>query len=145
MSDQEFFACIKSGNLSTVSDLLTDNKDLAQQRDEKGATGLHHATWLGFSDIAKVLIESRADVNAIDEEFGATPAGWAIEYLRELGGLLAIEIEDLVFAINNNDETWVQRFLERFPHLKDANDENGKPVKQHAAECSSELIKSLFA
>jgi hypothetical protein len=36
------------------------------------------------------LHESAADINARDDRFDATPAGWAIEYLRGLGGLLAI-------------------------------------------------------
>lgn len=41
------------------------------------------------------LVRQGAEINATDVEFGATPTGWAIEYLRELGGVLAIELNDL--------------------------------------------------
>ena len=35
--------------------------------------------------IVRLLVQQGADINARDTEFGATPAGWAIEYLREMG------------------------------------------------------------
>ena len=39
-------------------------------------------------------------------EHDATPSGWVIHYLRELGGLLAIEIEDTLYAIHNRGVVW---------------------------------------
>ncbi len=85
-----------------------------------------------------------ADINARDDRFNATPAGWAIEYLREEGGLLAIEIEDAMFAIRENDVRWVQRFLTRLPTLAQARDAQGKALSQHAAESGNAEIARLF-
>ncbi|MGI8402860.1 MAG: hypothetical protein ACR2NS_14840 [Gemmatimonadaceae bacterium] len=59
--------------------------------------------------LMKVLLASVADLNARDGRFGATPSGWAIHYLRELGGLLAIEIEDVLHAIHTGDAKWPLR------------------------------------
>jgi len=45
--------------------------------------------------VVEFLVQYGAEINAIDAEFGATPTGWAIEYLREMGGFLGIELADL--------------------------------------------------
>ncbi|HYK87620.1 MAG TPA: hypothetical protein VE398_02545 [Acidobacteriota bacterium] len=85
-----------------------------------------------------------ADVNAHDERFGATPAGWAIEYLRELGGFLAMEIEDVILAIRQGDVGWVRRFLTRMPALARCRDRAGKPILRHAEESRDPDIARLF-
>jgi hypothetical protein len=71
-------------------------------------------------------VQHGADINASDAQFGATPAGWAIEYPREMGGFLGIELSDLAFAIERRDVEWVQRFLKRFPRLRQASDTQGR-------------------
>ena len=145
MIDEAFLNAIKNGDFAKVSEQVSANVDLVKQSDENGATGLHHASFCGFAEIAQLLIDYGADVNAIDDEFGATPAGWAIEHLRRRGALLAIEIEDLKFAVCNNDETWAIRLVNRFPHLKQAVDEDGTLLQHYAAQSSSDRIKALFA
>lgn len=62
----------------------------------------------------------------------STPAGWAIEYLRGLGGFLAMEIEDVILAIRQGDVGWVRRFLTRMPALARCRDGSDKPLLQHA-------------
>ena len=47
----------------------------------------------------RLLVDRGADINRVDLQFGATPAGWVIEYLREMGAFLAIELDDLAYAI----------------------------------------------
>ena len=92
----------------------------------------------------QLLLERGADINSKDSQFGATPAGWAIEYLREMGGYLAIELDDLAYAIQLGDTRWVARFLNRFPSLRQARDANGTPFQRLARESSNREIAGLF-
>jgi hypothetical protein len=143
MSKELFSACA-AGHAGRVRELLASNSGAARVKDHDGATALHYATLNGHREIAELLLQHGADVNARDSRFGATPAGWAIEYLREKGGLLAMEIEDMLFGISENDVKWVHRFLARLPALARAPDPHGKPLSQHAAESGSIEIARLF-
>lgn len=145
MSDFEnLMTAIEKGDLEIVTSLLGDNALLVHQRDDSGATPLHYATLYARQDIVQLLIERGAEINCIDSQFGATPTGWAIEYLRDMGGYLAIELNDLSFAIQNHDTLWIERFLKRFPGLRTAQDVNGKPFKQLAKESGNAEIANLF-
>jgi hypothetical protein len=140
----EFFEAIKSRDITQVRRILASNPDDAGARDSDGATALHHATEIGDREIVAVLLDSGADINARDDRHHATPTGWAIEYLRESGGLLAMEIDDVLFAIRENDTRWVRRFITRLPALAKAKDARGEPLAQHAAESGNEEISGLF-
>jgi hypothetical protein len=83
-------------------------------------------------------------IQRIDSRFGATPAGWAIEYLREMGGYLAIELDDLAYANQLGDARWVARFLKRFPALPQASDTNGNLFQRLARESGNREIEGLF-
>jgi hypothetical protein len=117
----------KRGDLADVSAVLHDYAELINQRDETGATALHYAALGGHRSVVQELVRKGADINAADGEFGATPAGWAIEYLREMGGFLGIELDDFAHAIRQGEVEWVKRFIRRFPALRGANDTQGKP------------------
>jgi len=135
----------EAGDLEQIRALLQADPDLVHERDAQGATPLHCATFGGHSDAARLLIEHGAEINAIDGKFGATPAGWAIEYLRELGGFLGIELRDFAWAIERGDVDWVDRFLTRFPKLRTACDVHGKPFRQLAEESGDAEIVRKFA
>lgn len=134
----------QSGDLNSVKSLLGKNGRLVNQKDESGATALHYAALNGHRRIAELLVERGADANSRDGRFGATPAGWAIEYLRELGGYLAIELDDMAHAIQLRDREWVTRFLARFPAMREGIDKNGRTFRQLAAECGDPEIARLF-
>ena len=78
------------------------------------------------------------------ERFDATPSGWATHYLRELGGLLAIEIEDVLHAIRTRDAQWVERLVTRHPALTMSTDVSGKPLADHAHDSGVPAIARLF-
>lgn len=134
----------KQGDLEGVKAVLRDNAELINQKDASGATALHYATFGGCRSVVQELVRQGADVNIRDGKFGATPTGWAIEYLRELGGFLGIEMEDLAHAIRRGEVEWVTRFLRRFPALRGASDANGRSFKLLARESGHREIADLF-
>jgi len=145
MSDFEnLIKAVKHGNLERVRAMLASDGRLASQRDESGAAPLHYATLNGHRQIVQLLLERGADINSRDGQLGATPAGWAIEYLREMGGYLTIELDDLAYAIQLGDARWVARFLKRFPSLRQASDTNGTPFHRLPRESGNGEIAALF-
>lgn len=132
------------GNLADVKTVLRTHPQLINQLDQSGATALHYAAFGGHRSVVQELVKRGAEINARDNKFGATPAGWAIEYLREMGGFLAIELDDLAHAIRRGDVEWVTRFLRRLPALRGASDPQGKPFKLLARECGNQEIANLF-
>ena len=146
MSKREdaLFDAIRSGDVAGVRALLKSNPQSVAVRDSQGATPLHYAAEIGNREIVRELLDAGAEVNARDLEFGATPAGWAIEYLRERGAVLGMEIEDVVHAIGKRDHALVQRYLQRLPALRNAVDRTGKPLSDHAASSGSAEIVRLF-
>jgi ankyrin repeat protein len=145
MSDFErLIEAAKSGNVTDVRAIAEQHAQLIKQRDKLGATALHHAAFGGHRDVVRVLVERGAEINAADSEFGATPAGWAIEYLREMGGFLAIELDDFGFAIQRGDIEWVARWLKRFPALQRASDTRGRLFRVLAMQCGNPKIAKLF-
>jgi ankyrin repeat protein len=145
MSDFErLIEAAKRGNVAEVRAIAHSHANLINQRDELGATALHHAAFGGHRDVVQALVEQGAEINAADSQFGATPAGWAIEYLREMGGFLAIELDDFAYAIRRGDVEWVARFLKRFPALRGARDPQGRPFQLLAQQSGNVEIAKLF-
>ena len=145
MSDLEnMIQAVKQGDLERVRAIIESDDRLANQRDESGATPLHYAALNGHRQIVQLLLERGADINSTDSQSGATPTGWAIEYLREMGGYLAIELNDFAYAIQLGDTRWVARFLKRFPSLRQACDTNGTPFQRLARESGNREIAGLF-
>lgn len=134
----------KQGALKDVKAILHERPELINLRDELGATPLHHAAFGGHRAVAQFLVQRGADINAPDSSFGATPAGWAIEYLREMGGYLGIELADFAYAIRRGDVEWTKRFLTRFPGLRRASDTQGNSFKLLAEESGNAEIMAMF-
>ncbi len=134
----------KQGEVENVRRIVQNRPELINGRDEHGATALHYAAFGGHRDVVMFLVKNGADINARDNQFQATPTGWAIEYLREAGGLLTIELSDFAYAIQRGDVDWISRFLSRFPRLLEASDIKGTPFEQLAVESRNPAILSLF-
>jgi hypothetical protein len=64
--------------------------------------------------------------------------------MREMGGLLGIELSDFAFAIRRDDVEWTARLLKRFPALRQASDEHGTPFKLLAQQSGNSAIARLF-
>ena len=145
MSDlTSLIEAVEQGNLEHVKAIIDTNDHLINQRDEAGGTALHYAALNGHRQIVTLLVERGAEINNADSEYGATPTGWAIEYLREMNGFLSIELDDLAYAIEIRDTHWVNRFLKRFPSLRDASDTKGRPFQQLARELGNREIAMLL-
>jgi ankyrin repeat protein len=143
----DFEALIDAANTGSVEQaqaILQRHPELISHHDASGATALHYATFAGHSDVARLLVQHGADINARDTKFNATPAGWAIEYLREMGALLGIEINDTAHAIRQGDSLWAARLLKRFPGLRDAVDTDGTSLRVLAAQSGNPEIIRLF-
>jgi hypothetical protein len=126
---EKLIEAAQRGNVAEVTAIVHGHAQLINRRDQRGATALRHAAFGGHRGVVQALAEHGAEINARDREFGATPAGWAIEYLRDLGGFLAIELDDLAYAIRRGDGEWVARFLKRFPALRQASDPQGDALQ----------------
>ena len=140
----ELIMAVKRGDVQQVKTILDLQEQLVHGKDGTGATALHYATMYGHRQVAELLIERGADINCMDGQYGATPAGWAIEYLREKGGFLGIELDDMAHAIWQGDTPWVARWLERFPGLRNACDPDGTPLHQIARAAGHKEIIRLF-
>lgn len=134
----------KRGATEELEAIVCAHPELINQRDETGATALHYAAFGGHRDAVRALVQHGAEINAADAQFGATPAGWAIEYLREMGAFLSIELADFAHAIQSGNVEWTTRFLQRFPCLRDARDIHGTPFRELARKSGRPEIIGLF-
>ncbi len=134
----------RQGMVEDVKAIVHRHPELAGRKDETGATALHYAAFAGHREVIRVLVKAGADVNATDSQFGATPAGWAIEYLREMGGFLGIELSDFAWAIERGDVELAARFLKRFPALRQAHYPQGRAFRAMAQESGNPELHRLF-
>ena len=135
---------VTRGDVAAVTRMLAADPSLASCRDERGATPLHHAAFAHQGAVVDLLLAAGADVNARDARHGATPGGWALHTLRERGALLAIEIEDVAFALDRGDVTWARRLVTRHPALVGANDADGRPLAAHPRVRATPELAALF-
>jgi ankyrin repeat protein len=74
--EPEFFAAVESGNGSEVAAMLQRDPRLARAAGAHVKTGLHWAAEKNHVEIARLLIDAGADLEA-QTSWGATPLEWA--------------------------------------------------------------------
>ena len=140
----DFFAAIEAGDLGTTQALLAAEPNLVRSRDAQGATALYIAAFNANRQLVELLCAAGADINARDDKFGATPAGWALHYLREKGAFLAIEIDDLSYAQKSHDVEWTRRLVRKHPTIVNVKDSDGRLLSEYARESGVPEIVELF-
>ena len=58
---------------------------------------------------------------------------------------MAVEIGDVLYAIETRDVKWARRLVTRHPWIVDAKDAGGKPLAAYARECGDQAIADLFS
>lgn len=89
---EELWAAARKGDAPAVTALLGKGADV-NAKTRYGATALTYAADRGYLEIAKILVEQGAVVNAKDTFYGAPPITWAaynghvevVKYLLEKG------------------------------------------------------------
>ena len=74
--EKEFLEAVKRGDTHSVADLLRNRPELIGSADEYDKTGLHLAAETDQVEIAQLLIDAGADLEALTS-WGATPLDWA--------------------------------------------------------------------
>jgi Ankyrin repeats (many copies) len=75
-SDAVMMGAVDFGHHGLVRWLLQNGANV-NARADAGATALHSAAWNGDLRMVKLLVAAGADVNARDDQYDNTPAGWA--------------------------------------------------------------------
>lgn len=72
-----FIEACERGDIDFVREALKNNKSLANASEKGNYTALIRASKNGHTNVAKLLIDNGANVNAMDEN-GGTPLTWAV-------------------------------------------------------------------
>src|SRR4030042_2888319 len=73
---QEIHDAVRAGDLAKVKALVAKDAKVVNEKDARGRTPLHFASYAGNREIVAFLIANGADVRATDPE-GFTPLHWA--------------------------------------------------------------------
>lgn len=130
---KEFCEAAELGDLPRLKTLFAEDPTLIGGRWE-GATALHYASLRGRLECIEFLIRNGADVNALDEEFGSSPIGWA----NETGKMRAVDLLEMRGAHMSLRQAAgfgrldrVKDMIGESPELIDVKDGYGTPL--HAA------------
>ena len=90
--EKDLVKAVKTGMTDRVQEILAQDPSLIQFRDADGSTLLHYAAWKGHADVAAVLLDAGADVNAQDNNghYGGTPLHTAAHGNQQPGAELLI-------------------------------------------------------
>ena len=72
----QFLEALKRGDTQAVADLLRSRSELLRFADEHGKSGLHWAAEVDQVEVAQLLLNEGADIEATTS-WGATPLEWA--------------------------------------------------------------------
>ena len=89
-----FHEAAEDGDLEKVKALLKGNPRLVFRKDDEGQTPLHVAASKGHKDVAKLLMDYKADVNA-RKKYGDTPLHYAAHGHKDVVELLLANKADV--------------------------------------------------
>lgn len=154
--DLDIFEATADGNLDSVLQILRADPDTATRRSADGFTGLHFAAFFNRPEIARALINNRADVSALaDNGMKVLPLHSAAtsrshEVVRQLlaagapvnarqhGGWTALHA-----AAANGDTEMVRDLLAHGADPHAANDEGKTAVNIAQAKGHADVVKLL--
>jgi ankyrin repeat protein len=72
---KEFLSAVKKGEAARASELLSTTPTLLHFRNAEESTPLHHAAWKGHAEVATLLLDAGAELNAqsANTHYGGTP------------------------------------------------------------------------
>ena len=117
-----------SGDVAAVRDLLAKGANVNFPDEELGDRPLHRAAMEGRTEVARVLLDSNADINAADNT-GSRPLHWAADeghletvcFLIEKGAQVDAVDADFKTAADwaaSSGHLEIQRLLKRLEALK---------------------------
>jgi len=74
----DLLTVVASGDAAAVRDLIAADASLVNARGERGVTPLIVAAREGHCEVAEMLLNSGADIEARDSEHTSTPLIWAV-------------------------------------------------------------------
>lgn len=89
---ETFVDACERGDIDFVREVLKNNKSLANASKNGNFTALIRASQNGHIDVAKLLINNGANVNAMDEN-GGTPLTWAVGDLNDYPDMVELLLE----------------------------------------------------
>ena len=140
----EFFAAVAAGQIDRVREQLASDPTLAAAKDEHGATALHHAAERGNREVVTLLLESGADMNARDDEFGRPPPAGPSSTCASTAASWASRSRTWWSRSERGDFLGAPVGSTRLPALAKAKDSQGKPLAQHAHESGNDEVARLF-
>lgn len=143
---EELVKAVEKGDERRVRALLDADPALVRERHE-GATALHFAAIGNGTQVVDVLIERGADLDAKDDEFHATPVGWAneggrtsmVHHLVERGAKV-----DLHRAAAYGLTDHVRRLLREHPERVDQKDRYGTPLHEAVLWGHADIVELLL-
>jgi len=130
---------VLSGEIAEVRVSLEKGANVNEKDSQFGTTPLHMAAFYGRTEIAKLLLRSKADINAVDNE-GETPLLAALaNNQKEMGELLInrgakVNVmtkkgwTPLHFAVSLKDEDLVRLLVEKGADLGAKTSEGSTPL-----------------
>lgn len=75
---EEFFERIRAGDAERVRELVEQNPELTNTREEKAISALHLAAGHGEPEIVEFLLDRGADIECESTDTGSTPLKYAV-------------------------------------------------------------------
>ncbi len=136
---------MEEGNITAVRRFLRANPELRNARGYEGETPLHAAVRNGRCDMAKLLLEAGADINAMGGEDDATPFGLAIS---DFSILVKTDVQMVELLLQYHpDVTLVDRWGETLLYKATKEKELAKLLSKHGIapdpDPTPKLLKAL--